>query len=153
MIKKTGLFMFGIILMIFLAGSVSAGLCKDSDGYYSECKPFNHRYVEDTNSKSVGDIRPDPPVFKGSYGSYRHDMYRNGDYKPNYYFGEYKTNSYPGSFNGGFYSGGYGGYGSWGSGWNSWGSGWGSGWNSYSTRYNSYYSSYYSVPYFRFWFG
>ena len=88
--------------MIFLAGSVSAGLCKDSDGYYSECKPFNHRYVEDTNSKSVGDIRPDPPVFKGSYGSYRHDMYRNGDYKPNYYVGEYKTNSYPRSFNGGW---------------------------------------------------
>ena len=144
MIRKTGLFMFGIILMIFLAGSVSAGLCKDSDGYYSECKPFNHRYVEDsdinskTKSKSVGDIRPNPPVFKGSYGSYRHDMYRNGDYKPNYYFGEYKTNSYPRSFNGG-----------WGGGWNSWGNGW----NSYSTRYNSYYPSYYSAPYFRFWFG
>jgi len=151
--------MFGIILMIVLTGSVSASLCKDSSGYYSECKPFNHRYVENTNSKSVGDVRPNPPVFKGSYGSYRHDMYRNGDYRPSYFFVDYPDYS-PRSFGGGFYAGGWRGN-NWGWGGSGWGNNWGwGGWNSWrggggwnNIRYNTYYPTYYSVPYFRSWFG
>ena len=119
--KNPQAFLITILLIIILSmGLVSAGLCKDSRGYYKDCNydkksrykdykfdPFNShkKYYEPYDLKDRASI----PIFKGSYGNYRYEMYTNGDYRPYSYYGGGYTNY--GFFGGGFgYRGYYGGY-------------------------------------------
>ncbi len=190
--KKLYLFLIATIITLLLGVNLaSASLCKSADGYYEECsdKPlFNYRYQgpsdrssasyykTDYKSNNYGDSNRDynyynnynynsnnMPIFKGSYGNYRYQMYLNGDYTPNKFFVDYPDYGYPAYFGGGyynygypysssyygygrypFYSGGFG-YGGLGYGYNSYG---------YNNRYSGYpYDSiYYSMPFFYGWF-
>ena len=124
-------------MLVLVAGSVSAALCKNSNDYYEDCgkvgnnAPFNYRYQGDPDRSSASyynvnnynggydyNIKDTTsrPIFKGSYGSYRHEMYESGDYRPSLFFVNYGSSGlgyggygYP-YFSSGYYGLGYGGY-------------------------------------------
>lgn len=97
-----------IATMILLVGVsfASAALCKNDRGYYEDC---DSSYTKTSGTYSIRD-RASTPIFKGSYGNYRYQMYENGDYSldPNPWFTpRYGTYGRGPVFNGGY---GYGGY-------------------------------------------
>ncbi len=75
----------------------------DGSGYYTY--PRGYRYPNQRYATV--------PIFKGSYGNYRYQMYANGDFKPSVLFQNYYPGFGYGGFGGGFggYGGGFGGYG------------------------------------------
>lgn len=135
--KKQFLFLTSAIIL-FGISLVSASLCKDSYGYYQDCNDeplFDHRYQgpSDRSSASYYNYDYNPPIFKGSYGNYRYQMYAHGDYKPTLFFRDYPDYysyySYP-SYGPSFYRSPH---------------------NNYGYDY-SYSYPFYSIPYFSFWF-
>ena len=98
----------GLILMGVLVMSISfasASLCQNSRGYYEDCDSGRN---SKSKYKTFNTADYDKPTFKGSYGNYRYDMYKNGDYNPEGWFQPRKT--YSGYDSGGpYFSGGYGG--------------------------------------------
>ena len=107
----------GLVLMGVLVMSVSlasAALCQNSKGYYEDCDKNSY---SGSKYKTFDTADYDKPVFKGSYGNYRYEMYRNNDYNPNRWFqpsysrssGPYFSGGYYGGYGGGYRS--YGGYG------------------------------------------
>lgn len=106
--------------------------------------PFNHRYqgpsdrssvsyyYDDYNAYYDGGINYDyyagKPIFKGSFGNYRYQMYANGDYSPSNFFVDYPEYGVRPYFSGGSGFGNYGGYGG------------------YYNYYPSYYGSYNYYP-------
>lgn len=135
------------LLVLLVVGFVSAS------GYNTA--EFNHRYQGPSGSSSSnyyfksyndgsgyydykGNYRypikqhADTPIFKGSYGNYRYQMYNAGDVRPSFFFVDY-----PESFNRPYFSGGVGGAGLAYGGWNR---GFGGGFGGYGLGYNPYYS-------------
>ncbi len=109
------LFLFFIGVLILSLTNISADA------------PFNYRYHGDSYKSSASYYKnnyynyydynladyPSVPIFKGSYGNYRYQMYANGDYSPNYFFidyPEYRFNPYFSRGYGNYYNY-YGGYG------------------------------------------
>lgn len=96
----------------------------------SSSRNYNSNYGSNSYSSNYNSNRM--PIFKGSYGNYRYQMYASGDYKPTYFFVDYPDYGYPSYFGGGYGGGYYGGY--------------GLGYNYYSRPY--YYYPAYTVPFF-----
>ena len=116
-----------------------------SDYYYKSSNDGSGNYDSNGNYRYNIKKHANTPIFKGSYGNYRYQMYDNGDYKPTQYFVDYPDFGYGPYFSGGSlgYYGGFGGYGG-GLGYG----GFGLGISRYSPSYsynnygNSYYPSY-----------
>lgn len=93
---------------------------KSSASYYNSDSGSNSNYRSSYRSKYNTADRASIPVFKGSYGNYRYQMYASGDQRPSYFFIDYPDYDYPGYFSGGYggyYGGGFGyGYGGYGGG-------------------------------------
>ena len=187
--NKIYLFLASITILL-LVGTVSAALCKNSNGFYSECgsTPFNHRYQGDpdksgasnflkthtisttsstssrtSNRYNIADTAS-KPIFKGSYGNSRYQLYASGDNRPSIFFNNYGYGGYGyGGYSYPYFSGGYGysGYDRYsysrysypyfgnsysyiGYSYPYYSGGYG---NYYGLGYNSYYSSYYN-PYY-----
>lgn len=73
--------------------------------------PFDYRYQGDPHRSSVSyyynydyydNYNPPVPIFKGSYGNYRYQMYANGDYSPSYFFIDYPEYGFNPYFGGGY---------------------------------------------------
>lgn len=75
--------------------------------------PFDYRYHGDPHKSSVSYYQnnyydynladyPSVPIFKGSYGDYRYQMYANGDYSPNFFFVDYPEYGFNPYFSGGY---------------------------------------------------
>lgn len=79
---------------------------KSSASYYNSGSRSNSNYGSSYGSKYNTADRASIPVFKGSYGNYRYQMYASGDQRPSYFFVDYPDYGYPS-----YFSGGYGGYG------------------------------------------
>jgi len=97
-----------IVIMVLLLGIslASAALCKNSKGYYEDCDKNSYGSSR-AKYKTYNVADYDKPIFKGSYGNYRYEMYRNNDYNPNRWFQpSYHRSSGP-YFSGGYYYGGY----------------------------------------------
>lgn len=103
------LFLFFIGILILSLTNISADA------------PFNYRYQGDPHRSSVSYYQdnyydynyPSIPIFKGSYGNYRYQMYANGDYSPSFFFIDYPEYGYRPYFAGGYgnyYNNWYGGY-------------------------------------------
>jgi len=116
--NRKNLFLVFILMGVLVIGVslVSADLCKNSKGYYEDCDKWSkttYDKYEKPKYNTFNQADPDKPIFKGPYGNYRYEMYRNGDYNPNQWYqprysGGYGSGPY---FSGGNYGyGGYGGY-------------------------------------------
>lgn len=165
--KKLVTFGFILVSLALAIGMVSATLCNDGSGYYYDCSdsaPFDHSYQGPSGKSSVNYYgvgsssgsgsynydnldTPSTPIFKGSYGNYRYQMYANGDTRPSLFFVDYPETGVKPYFSGGGryypysgygygnYYGGYGGF---------YGFGYGSGYGYYpSYSYNNYGVNYY----------
>ena len=114
-----------IPLLIFVIGVILIGIINIdfvSASYYND--GFNHRYQGPEGKSSVsyyqdyndgsgyydyhGNYRyniqehANTPIFKGSYGNYRYQMYDNGDYRPSLFFVNYPEYGYAPYFGGGY---------------------------------------------------
>jgi len=157
--KNIYLFLVSITILL-LVGTASAALCKNSNGFYSDCgtAPFNHRYQGDPDKSGASNFlkthtvsaipstastssyryntvnTPSKPIFPGPYDGSRYQLYASGDYRPSLFFNNYGNSGYG-------YSGyGYGGYGNNNYGYNNYG------YNNYG--YNNYGYSGYNYPYY-----
>lgn len=100
----------------------------DGSGYYD----YNGRYRYPIKQHA------NTPIFKGSYGNYRYQMYDAGDYRPSLFFVDYPESYARPYFSGGVqnYYGGFGGLGGYGLGIYS-------GYNYPSYSFNNYGNNYY----------
>ena len=157
--KKLYLFLIGGIILL----NILFGFSLISASHTTA--PFDHRYHGDSSRSSASYYNSDSgsssgskyntadraaiPVFKGSYGNYRYQMYASGDQRPSYFFVDYPNFGFPG-----YFSGGYGGYGGYGGGFGYGGLGYGglgsygSGYGGYVYRNIGYSYPAYNVPFF-----
>ena len=109
MAKKLFLVLILIGVLVIGVSLASAALCQNSKGYYEDCSSGSS---SKSKYKTFNTADYEKPLFKGSYGNYRYEQYRKGDYNPNPWYKSRRT--YSGYSGGGpyFFGGnyGYGGY-------------------------------------------
>jgi len=71
------------MFLVMLVSLASATICQNNKGYYEDCSSGSN---SGNQYKTFNVADYDKPIFKGSYGNYRYDMYKNDDYNPNRFF-------------------------------------------------------------------